>query len=112
MDKAVWIMAIFAILFALMGVALLRGHGSFFLVSRTFSSVEERNRFDALKYLRFLGWCVMGFDLTIFLSLLSYLTHQTWLAIVGGVWALILAVGTTVYNATGKRFEKDETRTS
>lgn len=91
----------------LITVLLLMGRGSFFLVGRTFSSIEERDRFDSKKFLQFIGMCVGGFDLALVVALISYITKIEALAIVSAIIILGISVGASAYMKTGERFQKD-----
>lgn len=89
-----------------MSILLLTGHGSFFLVGKTFATEEERDKFDARKFLRFIGICVGAFDLALILAFVSFIKKIEGLAIVSAIIILIVSVGSTIYTRTGQRFNK------
>lgn len=112
MDLPTWIMVGAIVLFAAMALWMRRGNGKFMLNGLGFHSVEERDRFDPERMLRFVGTCMLGIDLALALALVSFKFKLEWLAIVAAGVIIVICLGATIYMKTGERFARTEDKSN
>lgn len=104
MDIGLIILAVVLIIFILLTLFFLSGRGTCMLNGLGFRSHEDLAKFNPKKMIKFLGKCMVGFDISIVLMMLGYITHIEVFSIAAAILILVVCIGATIYMKTKQRF--------
>ncbi len=91
-------------IFILLTIVFLSGRGTFILNGLGFKSVEELKRFNPKKMIKFLGYCMVGFDIALLLMIVAYISKLEIFAIIGAILIFAICIGGSIYIKSKQRF--------
>ena len=104
MDIGLIILLVVFVIFILLSLFFLSGRGTYMLNGLGFRSHEDLAKFNPKKMMQFLGKCMLGFDMSIALMILGYITDLEIFAIIAAILILGICIGATIYMKTKQRF--------
>ena len=104
MDGGLILTCVLSLVFIVMGIVLLSGHGSWMIAGYNTMSKEEKGKIDGVALCKFMGKIILPVGITMPSLFIGDMLDTKWFAIGFGVLTVGLVVFAVVYANTGNRF--------
>ncbi|HLR61957.1 MAG TPA: DUF3784 domain-containing protein [Lentibacillus sp.] len=94
------------LLFAVLGITLSNGNGSFLIAGFNTKSREDKEKYDTVALCKFMGKVMFVLSFSMVLWVVSEMSEIKWLFTVGLVLFFAIIISMLIYVNTGNRFKK------
>lgn len=101
-----WVLLFPVLLFLVLSIVFLRGHGAFLIAGYNTLPKEQRDRYDSHAMCRFMGKIMLALAICMLVMALSEPLAYTALLYIGLGLFFAVIVFTLIYANTGNRFQK------